>query len=192
MTRRLFDPETIAKRFEPDGFSLNLPECHQHGISLIRPSFIGRLYEHVLIRAGNPVYADIAISAASFTSCHSCVSERDDSLRSFLAEDSQFQASLIKKPGEAKAWITRLVENAVPYCVAAAASRGPQLIRGLHPVFEAVNAYAGCFGDMFEILDREFTFSANHYPKSDNKQNNLRVWHAACFTWISTIRSLPA
>src|SRR5262245_62229629 len=106
-----FDPDKLLQRLAPLGFALNLPETHKGGISFVRPSSVERLYEHVLIRTGRPTYVEAVISGASFTSCHACVSERDDRLRALLSENSEFGTSLLSTSAEAKAWQKWLVEN---------------------------------------------------------------------------------
>ena len=110
-----FDPDKLSQRLALSGFALNLPETHKDGISFVRASSVERLYEHVLIRTGRPTYVEAVISGASFTSCHDCVSERDDRLRRFMSGDSEFGSSLIWTSAEAKAWQKRLGESADAY-----------------------------------------------------------------------------
>lgn len=175
-----FDPEKLLQRLAPLGFTLNLPETHKDGISFVRPSSGERLYEHVLIRMGRPTYAEAVISGASITSCHACVSERDDRLRAFLSENSEFGSSLLSTSAEAKAWQKRLVENADAYCKLMAADKGPLLARRLQPIFAAADLYAQRLGDMFAILDREFAFvsegSAEEQAQVVRLATNARQW----------------
>jgi hypothetical protein len=155
-----FNPEKLGKLLQPYGFLLNLPEAMKHGISFIRPSSADRLYDHILIDASNPVCAETVISAASFTSCRECVSERDNRLRAFLAPGAPYHNSWVHTAAEAKSWQKRLVENADAFCVAAASDKGPVLTTRLQPVFNAIDAYVQRLGDVFEILDKEFAFFA--------------------------------
>jgi hypothetical protein len=120
------------------------------------------------------------ISGASFTSCHACVSERDDRLRAFLSKNSEFGTSLLSTSAEAKAWQKRLVENADAYCKLMAADKGPPLARRLQPIFTAVDLYVQGLGDMFAILDREFAFvseaSAEEQAEVDRLATNAHQW----------------
>jgi len=158
MARRLFDPEKIAQLLEPQRFLLNLPEVRKNGISFVRPSCVDRLFEHIRIQAGNPVYAETTISAAWFTSCHACVSEIDHCFRNLLSDGAEFHTSWISTSAEAKAWKRRLVENADAYSVEAARVVGPPLVERLQAVFDAIDAYVHRLGNMYAIFDREYAF----------------------------------
>lgn len=175
-----FDPDKLSQRLAPLGFALNLPESHKGGISFVRSSGVKRLYEHVLIRTGTPTYAEAVISGASFTSCHECVSERDNRLRAFLSADSEFGTTLLRTPAEAKAWQKRLVENSDAYCKSMASDKGPLLIQRLAPIFTAVDSYVQRLGDFFAILDREFAFvskiSAAEQAAVGRMATNARQW----------------
>ena len=158
MAGRRLNPEKLARLLASDGFVLNLPEAKKNGIYFIRPSKLERLCEHVLISAENPFYAEAVISAASFTSCHNCVSERDNRLRALLSGNSTYRNSRLLTAADAKAWQQKLVRNASTYCASAANELGPALTRRLLPVFGAVDMYVQLLGDPFAILDREFAF----------------------------------
>jgi hypothetical protein len=168
-----FNPEKLAKLLQPHGFLLNLPEAMKHGISFIRPSSAERLYDHILINASNPVYAETVISAASSTSCRECVSQRDNRLRAFLAPGAPYHNSWVHTAAEAKSWQKRLVENADAFCVAAATAKGPLLTQRLQPVFNAVDAYMQRLGNLFEILDREFAFFSEAAPDERSQAEQL-------------------
>src|SRR5262249_61004041 len=122
---RRFDPDKLTKLLAPYGFALNLPEAMKNGISFVRPSGYENLFEHVLIRPGEVAYAEAVISAATFTSCHPCVSERDNRFRAFLSGNSKFQNSRIYTSLAARAWQKRLVDNASGFCKADAMDFGP-------------------------------------------------------------------
>lgn len=124
----------------------------------MRESSVERMYEHVLISAEGSVYAETAVSAATFTSCHACVSERDTRLRSLLADNSPFQTSLIRTSAEARLWEKRLIENADTFCGLTATEKGPLLAERLRPILAAVDQYVAHLGNVFAILDREFAF----------------------------------
>lgn len=175
-----FDPDKLLLRLAPLGFALNLPETHKGGISVVRPSNVERLYEHVLIRTGRPTYAEAVISGAAFTSCHACVSERDDRLRAFFSENSKFGTSLLLISAEAKEWQKRLVENADAHCKLMTAEKGPLLARRLLPIFTAVDLYVQRLGDIFAILDRESAFvsetSAEEQAEVDRLATNAHQW----------------
>jgi hypothetical protein len=175
-----FDPDKLSQRLAPFGFTLNLPEVMKGGISFVRPSSVERLYEHILIRTGRPTYAEAVISAASFTSCHNCVSERDNRLRAFLSGESEFGTSLLRTSAEAKAWQKQLVENADVYCKRMASDKGPLLFQRLAPVFAAIDSYIQRLGDFFAILDREFAFlseaSREEQGQMDRLADNARQW----------------
>ena len=137
----------------------------KNGISFIRRSSVSRLYEHVLIVAENPVYAEVVISAATRTSCHACVSESDDRFRALLSENSQFQNTWLTNSAESRKWQRRLVENADGYCAAAAAALGPLLTERLRHVFNVVDQYTTRLGDVFAVFDREFAFFNEAAPQ---------------------------
>ena len=159
---------------------LNSPEVMKGGFSFVRPSSVNRLYEHVLIRTGRPTYAEAVISGASFTSCHDCVSERDNRLRAFLSGGSAFGTALLWTSAEVKAWQKRLVENADDFCKFMASERGPLLSQRLASVFAAVDSYSQRLGDIFAILDREFAFVSEASPREqaevDRLATNARQW----------------
>jgi hypothetical protein len=159
MEKRL-DPDKLERLLAPHGFVLNLPEATKNGVSFVRPSALESLYEHILIRPGEVTYAEAVISAATFTSCHACVSERDNRFRAFLSGNSPFLTSSIYSSAAARTWQSRLVENADAYCTAATMDIGPKLTERLQPVVNAVSAYVQKLGDIFAILDREFAFVA--------------------------------
>lgn len=174
------DPDKLSQRLAAFGFALNLPEVMKGGISFVRPSAVERLYEHVLIRAGKVAYAEAVISAATFTSCHACVSEKDDRFRAFLSEGARDQTSLLVTSATAQAWQKLLLENADTYCKRLTAEKGPFLHQRLQPVFTAVNWYVQKLGDMFAILDREFSFisetSADEQAEVDRLATKARQW----------------
>lgn len=175
---RHFDSEKLERRLAPQRYVLNLPEVMKNGISFVRASSIDRMYEHLLIRPGKAAYAETVISAASFTSCHACVSEVDGRFRALLSGDSDYQISLIETSAEANAWQKRLVENADAYCRQMAAERGPLLAQRLQPVFDAVDSYVHALGDMFAILDREFAYLTE--TPSAEKAESIRLANLAC------------
>lgn len=168
-----FDPDKLSHRLAPFGFALNLPETHKDGISFVRPSTVGRLYEHVLIRTGRVAYAEAVISAATFTSCHACVSENDERFRAFLAGGTWYRTSALETGAAAQAWQKRLVENADAYCKAMAAEKGPLLGQRLLPVFMALDLYIQRFGDAFAILDREAAFFSEGSPEEQAEVDRL-------------------
>jgi hypothetical protein len=169
MGRQLLSADKIGKRLAPHGFQLNLPEAKKNGISFIRPSSVSRLYEHILISAENPVYAEVVISASWRTTCHACVSELDNRFRAMLSGDSEFQTTWISVSAESKDWQRQLIENADAYCVAAAAALSPVLSERLSHVFNVVDRYTTRLGDVFAVLDREFAFfnEADHQERSE-------------------------
>jgi hypothetical protein len=175
-----FTADKLAQRLAPFGFTLNLPETMQHGISFVRPSSIDRLYEHIRIHAGSPTYAEAVISAASFTSCHNCVSQRDHRLRAFLAGNSEYGSKVLMTPAEAKAWQQQLVDHADALCKWMAQEHGPLLSQQLAPVFVAVDGYTARLGDFFAILDREFAFVSEASPDEqaviDRLATKARQW----------------
>jgi hypothetical protein len=175
-----FDADKLSQRLAPFGFALNLPEVMKGGISFFRPSSVKRLYEHILISTGTPTCAESVISGASFTSCHNCVSERDNRLRALLSGNSEFGTSLLFAPAEAKAWQKQLVESADTYCTLMASDKGPLLFQRLASVFTAVDLYIQQLGDFFSILDREFAFVSEASPAEqtevDRLATNARQW----------------
>jgi hypothetical protein len=168
-----FDPDKLSQRLAPFGFVLNLPEVMQYGISFVRPSSVDRLYEHILIYTGSPTHAEAVISAASFTSCHNCVSERDYRLRAFLAGKSEYGSKVLTTPAEAKAWQTQLVDHADALCKLMADEKGPLLSRQLASTFAAVDSYIQRLGDFFAILDREFAFVSEASPAEQAEIDRL-------------------
>lgn len=168
-----FDPDELSQCLAPFGFTLNLPESHKNGISFVRPSTIGRLYEHVLIRTGRVAYAEAWVSAATFTSCHACVSENDERFRAFLSEGTRYQTSVLETWAAAHAWQKRLVENADAYCKVMAAEKGPLLVQRVQPVFTAVDLYVKQFGDVFAVLDREAAFVSEGSPAEQAEVDRL-------------------
>jgi hypothetical protein len=177
-----FDSDRLSQRLAPHGFAHNLPQLIKGGvpqevlkgrISFVRRSSVERFYEHVHIQAGKVAWAEAVISAASFTSCHPCVSEHDGRLRAFLSGDSQFQTTRLATWAEAKAWQERLVENADSYCKRLAAGKGPVLTRRLEPVFAAVDLYVRALGDIFAVFDREFGFLAETQSEEQTEVNRL-------------------
>lgn len=164
MAGKRFDPSWLARHLEPYRFVLNLPEVHKDGISFVRPSSVEHLFEHVLIRTGRVAYSEAVISAASFTSCKACISERDDRFRSFLSGDSMPRTSRLSTWADARAWQKRLIENADVYCNQMAVAKGPVLARRLEPVLGRVDSYKQALGDMLAIFDREFAFVSEGAP----------------------------
>jgi hypothetical protein len=158
MTGKRFRVDSLANRLAQLGFAHNFPASHKNGFAFVRNSSIPRLYEHVLINAENPVYAEAVISAASRASCHPCVSERDGCLRALLSSGSRYGSKLIFTPAEAKAWQDRLIENADASCRAASSEFGPLLFKRLEPVLYAVDRYQKKIGEIFAVFDREFAF----------------------------------
>lgn len=174
MAETCFNPDKLARLLAPQGFALNLPESTKNGISFVRASCVERLYDHVLIKAKSRVYAETVISAASFTTCLACVSERDNRFRAFLAgEDSKWAASTIVTSAEAQAWLKKLVENTDAYCTSIAVAKGPQLVQRLQAVLNAVDSYVQRLGDMFAILDREFAFFSEASPDEQSEAGRL-------------------
>src|SRR5262245_59100494 len=110
-----FDPDKLSDLLAPLGFVLNLPEGMKDGISFVRPSAVEHLYEHVLVRAGKVAYAEAVLSAATFTSCHACVSEADDRFRAFLSQGSSYQTTRLETRVAAQAWQRLVVEHADTY-----------------------------------------------------------------------------
>lgn len=160
-----FDPDKLSQRLAPFGFALNLPETHKAGISFVRPSTVERPHEHILIRTGKVAYAEAVISGATFTSCHSCVSETDERFRAFLSDGAWYRTSALETWATAQSWQQRLVENADGYCKAMAAERGPQLAERLRPVFAAVDLYVRRFGDLLAIFDSEAALVSEGSPE---------------------------
>jgi hypothetical protein len=173
MAGKRLNSENLAKQLESLRFKLNLPEAKKDGISFIRRSSVDRLYEHLLIYAKNPVYAEIAISAATFTSCHACVSERDSHFRALLTGNTRYRTCMLGSAKEWKAWQQLLVDNLDSHCIAASTEKGPELVGRLQLVFDAVDAYAQKLGDMFAILDREFAFVSNTSPSEQAEIERL-------------------
>lgn len=157
MSRKKLNSERLTRFLAPAGF-FEPARGTQGGISFVRESSVERMYEHVLISAEGSVYAETAVSAATFTSCHACVSERDTRLRSLLADNSPFQTSLIRTSAEARLWEKRLIENADTFCGLTATEKGPLLAERLRPILAAVDQYVAHLGNVFAILDREFAF----------------------------------
>jgi hypothetical protein len=168
-----FDPDKLSHRLAPFGFVLNLPDVKKGRISFVRPSIVERLYEHVLISTGKTAYAETVISGATFTSCHACVSEKDDRFRVFLSGYTWYQTSALETWATARAWQERLVENADTYCKAMANEKGPLLFRRLLLVFKAVDSCIQGLGDMFAVLDREFAFVSQASPDEQAKIDHL-------------------
>ena len=168
-----FDPDKLSQRLAPFGFALNLPEVKKGGISFVRPSTVERLYEHVLISTRGVACAEAVISGATFASCHTCVSEKDDRFRAFLSEGTWYQTSALETWAAAQASQNRLVENADAYCKAMAAEKGPPLCQRLLAVFMAANSYVQRFGDMFAILDREAVFISEASPEEQAEVERL-------------------
>lgn len=168
-----FEPDKLLQCLAPFGFVFNLPEVMKGGISFVRPSSVNRLYEHVLIRTGSLTYAEAVISGASFTSCHNCISERDNCLRAFLSGGSDFGTAPFSTSAEVKEWQKRLVENADAYCKLIASKRGPLLFQRLASVFAAVDSYCQRLGDFFAILDREFAFMSEASLAEQAEVNRL-------------------
>jgi hypothetical protein len=160
MARR-FNADRVARLLAPSGFVLNLPEVMKGGVSFVRPSLFPRLYEHVLFVTSNVVYAETVLSAATFTSCHRCVSEPDKRFSAFLSKGDLFGASDLGTAEMQRLWQQRLVENADAFCRTMAAEKGPALVERLRPVFAAVDSYVAAMEDMAAIFDREFAFVNN-------------------------------
>ncbi|HVW02888.1 MAG TPA: hypothetical protein VHB77_21190 [Planctomycetaceae bacterium] len=159
MPSRRLNADRLTRQLSSQGFSLNLPEVMKGGISYVRPSSVERLYEHVLIRTGTAVYAETVLSAATFTSCHAAVSERDPRLRALLAGNSEFGTSRLETAAEVRDWQQRLIDHADAFCRSMSSELGPVLIDRLAPAFEALDRYVEAVGDMRTIFAREFAFT---------------------------------
>ena len=158
MPRQLFKTDKLAKQLEPYRFQLNLPETRKGGISFVRRSSVERLFEHLLISATNPAYAEVVISASSFTICHSSVSERDSRLRALLSDGCEFRTTTLNNSFEAQQWLQKLIDKADEYCTLASVDCGPLLVSRLHPFFESVDAYVDRLDDIYSIFDHEHAF----------------------------------
>jgi hypothetical protein len=121
------------------------------------------------------VYAETVISAATFTSCHECVSECDKRFRALLCGEAFPQQKSLRTSAEVKEWQKRLIENADSYSSLAARAKGPVLTRRLQPVFNAVDAYLRRVGDLFAVFDREFAFLQDTSP-TELSQMRRMLW----------------
>ncbi len=185
MTGKSFEADRLAKLLAPWRFVLNLPETKKGGISFVRSSSVERLYEHILISPGKTAYAEAVLSGASFTSCHACVSEKDNRFRAFLSEDSTYQTSMLTTWADANAWQAKLVENADAYCSLMASDSGPVLSRRLAPVFNSVRGYERALGDIFAIFDREFAYVTGG-PSDEQAEVNRLANLASSMLWLNS------
>lgn len=158
MAKRL-SANSLQTKLKPLGFIHNLPEVLKGGISFVRLSSVERLYEHLRISPGISTSVDLVISAASFTSCHRCVSEKDDRFRLFLSKGDWTGTVRIETASDVKEWQPLLIENVQEYCERLADDSGVSLAARLQPTFSAVDRYVHRFGDLFEVFDREYAFS---------------------------------
>lgn len=158
MTKRL-SANSLQTKLKPLGFLHNLPEVHKGGISFVRPSSVERLYEHLQISPGISTSVDLVISAASFTSCHRCVSEKDDRFRLFLSNGNWIGTVRTETASDVKEWQNQLIDHLQEYCERLADESGVSLAARMRRTFSAVDRYIHRFGDLFEVFDREYAFS---------------------------------
>jgi len=164
--------DRLTRLMTAEGFALNLPEALKGGISFIRESCEPRLYEHIRVVPPPGAHAELILSAATFTSCHSPVSEIDDRFRTFLTGNTPYRAAHLTTANEARAWVDRLAANASSFARTASMERGPLFAQRLQSAFDAVDRCTKSLGDLFSIFDREFAFlgEATNVEKAETER----------------------
>lgn len=158
----MLSPARLGVLLKPQGFWLRHYDPYVKHIDFVRSAPIPRLYEHLCIRcggeSGEAVYATTSISGSTNSRARGCSSEPDRALNSILRTDAEQGWALLSNPEESKAWEQRLAIHADAHCRATAQALGPALQHRLQPALEVVDRYIVKAGNLFDILDSDYSY----------------------------------